>query len=104
MSGGIAYVWDPIDALKINCNTQTVDLDPVEDAADIAELIAIITEHHACTGSTVAAHVLENFDTLLPQFVKVMPTDYKRVLAEQKRHNQNVADPRPEAELETVNG
>jgi glutamate synthase (NADPH/NADH) large chain len=104
MSGGIAYVWDPTESLKINCNTQTVDLDPVDDEADIAELTAIITEHQACTDSTVAAHVLENLDTLLPQFVKVMPTDYKRVLAEQKRNDQNVADPRPEAELETVNG
>ena len=42
----------------------------------------------AATGSAVAAEILDNWSTVLGQFVKVMPTDYKRVLAERKQCEQ----------------
>jgi glutamate synthase (NADPH) large chain len=45
----------------------------------------LIARHHQYTGSMVAARVLDNWDDCLQQFVKVMPTDYKRVLEERKR-------------------
>jgi len=32
--------------------------------------------------------LLENWDASLPQFVKVMPTDYKRVLEERMRRGK----------------
>jgi glutamate synthase (NADPH) large chain len=84
MSGGIAYVWDPNDAFLVNCNMGMVELEKVESDDDAAELREMIEKHRELTGSTVANHVLANWDDLLPQFVKVMPTDYKRVLEEQK--------------------
>jgi glutamate synthase domain-containing protein 3 len=71
---------------------EMVELESVEDAEDIAELQSLIEEHAERTGSTVAEEVLENWDMTLGQFVKVMPTDYKRVLEErQQREKELVA-------------
>jgi glutamate synthase (NADPH/NADH) large chain len=85
MSGGIAYVWDPNEKLLSNCNLGMVELDKVETDEDADELRELIELHQNYTGSTLAAGILERWDECLPQFVKVMPTDYKRVLMEQKK-------------------
>ncbi|REJ69658.1 MAG: glutamate synthase large subunit [Planctomycetota bacterium] len=85
MSGGVAYIWDPRDEFLINCNLGMVELEKVEAADDIVELQGLIEKHRKYTDSTVAADVLARWDEVLPQFVKVMPTDYKRVLAERAR-------------------
>jgi glutamate synthase (NADPH/NADH) large chain len=85
MSGGIAYVWDPDDVFPGNCNLGMVELEKVESDHDMAELRELIETHRTMTESTVAARVLEHWNTCLPQFVKVMPTDYKRVLKERRK-------------------
>ena len=89
MSGGIAYVWDPQDAFSRQCNMEMVELetlsaDEADQAEDIAELKALIEKHHHYTGSPVARRVLDNWAQSLKEFVKVMPTDYKRVLEERR--------------------
>jgi glutamate synthase (NADPH/NADH) large chain len=61
-----------------------VELEAVEADEDVEELRSLIEMHQNSTGSTVAADVLDRWDETLPQFVKVMPTDYKRVLTENK--------------------
>src|SRR5262249_22327374 len=63
------------------CNTELVGFDPLE-APDVATIRALVEEHLERTGSPVAARVLAGWDELLPRFVKVMPHDYKRALAE----------------------
>ena len=88
MSGGVAYVWDKDKDLAKQCNTETFELEAVTDAADIAELKALISRHLEYTESTVAAQILADWDTALAQFVKVMPTDYKRVLNERAKRIQ----------------
>jgi glutamate synthase (NADPH/NADH) large chain len=90
MSGGIAYVWDVNGDFKSKCNLGTVDLETVEEDEDIAELREMIELHKEYTGSTVAAAILDDWPNSLKQFVKVMPTDYKRVLAERKRHDEEM--------------
>jgi len=90
MSGGIAYVWDRDGDFASLCNFGTFELEAVEAPGDIEELRTLIENHRTYTGSTVAAHVLDNWKTELPRFVKVMPTDFKRVLEEMAREN-NVA-------------
>ncbi|MFO7288233.1 MAG: glutamate synthase large subunit, partial [Gammaproteobacteria bacterium] len=90
MSGGIAYVWDPRGDFESRCNLGTVGLEAVEEDEDIAELRELIELHHEYTGSTVAARILDAWPRVLGEFVKVMPTDYKRVLAERKRHDEEV--------------
>jgi glutamate synthase domain-containing protein 3 len=89
------------------CNLGMVDLEKVETAADIAELRNLIELHHAHTGSDVAARALAQWGKTLPQFVKVMPTDYKRVLEERARQqtietHDNDADDRAVATAQEV--
>jgi len=90
MSGGVAYIWDYNGDFASKCNMGMVELDPVEDEEDIAELRELIELHHKFTGSSVAAEVLDGWPDVLKQFVKVMPTDYKRVLQERKRHDEEM--------------
>ncbi len=84
MSGGIAYVLDEEEDFITRCNLEMVALEKVETDEDITELRTLIEKHLEHTGSTAAAQVLEQWEATLPKFVKVMPTDYKRVLEEQK--------------------
>jgi glutamate synthase (NADPH/NADH) large chain len=84
MSGGTAYVWDPGCTFPANCNPQMVDLEALEADEDIAELKELIENHRRFTGSTVAHQLLANWQRSLGEFVKVMPTDYKRVLEARK--------------------
>ena len=86
MSGGIAYVWDPKREFPMNCNLGMVELERVEDGDEVGELLEMIEKHLEYTGSPVAAKILDNWSEMLPEFVKVMPTDYKRVLSERKTH------------------
>ena len=89
MSGGIAYVWDPEGNLLANCNLELVELENVIQAEDVLELRELIERHRELTGSRVAATLLERWDEAVPEFVKVMPTDYKRVLLEQSGAKRN---------------
>jgi len=82
MSGGIAYIYDPAKAFGPRCNTEMVQLEAVDTAEEAATLRSYIEAHHAKTNSSVAASLLDNFDDSLADFVKVMPTDYKRMLAQ----------------------
>jgi glutamate synthase domain-containing protein 2/glutamate synthase domain-containing protein 1/glutamate synthase domain-containing protein 3 len=83
MSGGVAYVLDEHGDFAERCNMGMVGFE-APSAEDAGELRELISEHAERTGSPVAARVLEDFDGLLGRgaFVKVMPHDYKRVLAE----------------------
>lgn len=84
MSGGVAYVLDEDGEFPIRCNLGTVELEKVVAEEDISELKGLIERHLQFTQSAVAKRVLDNWDATLPRFVKVMPTDYKRVLEEMK--------------------
>jgi glutamate synthase (NADPH/NADH) large chain len=84
MSGGIAYVYDVQGKFAAMCNKEMVELDPL-DEHDAAELQAMVQKHFDYTGSTVAQFVLKDFENQLQHFVKVFPTDYKRVLMQKKQ-------------------
>jgi glutamate synthase domain-containing protein 2/glutamate synthase domain-containing protein 1/glutamate synthase domain-containing protein 3 len=83
MSGGVAYVLDERREFAERCNMGMVGFE-APSPQDAEELRALIEEHGRRTGSPVAEHVLAGFEELLARgaFVKVMPHDYKRVLAE----------------------
>ena len=82
MSGGEAYVLDERGLFKGLCNTGMVDLEDVEAKEDVTALRSLIDEHYRYTGSANAERVLATWNEMLRKFVKVMPRDYKRVLAE----------------------
>ena len=83
MSGGIAYVLDMRHDFAQNVNMEMVELSGVTDPHEIAFVRGLIEDHHHYTGSSLAARILVDFNRALPRFVKVLPTDYKRVLAEE---------------------
>ena len=110
MSGGIAYVLDEDGTFANRCNLAMVDLEPVPEEDDLMEsehhgggdiehhgrvdvskdmtrhdderLRQLIENHKQYTGSARATDILENWDEYRPKFVKVMPTEYRRALAE----------------------
>ena len=110
MSGGIAYVLDEDGTFVNRCNLAMVELEPVPKEDDLMEsehhhggdlehhgrvdvskdmtrydedrLRQLIENHFKYTGSSRAATILDNWSEYRPKFVKVMPTDYRRALAE----------------------
>ena len=80
MSGGIAYVYDPTSSFSKHCNTDMVELERVEERDDADALKTLIDKHAIYTGSSVANALLDDWVQSISAFVKVMPTDYKRVL------------------------
>ncbi|MEE4206861.1 MAG: glutamate synthase large subunit [Erythrobacter sp.] len=107
MSGGLAYVYDPEGTFSKLVNHAQVDLVPVGAEPDLeeglgrpsqrarsvhdfgmgdmlrhdAERLRILVERHQLhTGSAVAGELLADWDKALKNFVKVMPSDYKRAL------------------------
>jgi glutamate synthase (NADPH/NADH) large chain len=110
MSGGIAYVLDESGEFPKRCNLSMVELEPVAAEEEVMQrylhsggdlaghgrvdvmgdmsrhdaerLHQLISNHARYTGSTRARHILENWETFLPKFRKVMPVEYRRALAE----------------------
>ena len=81
MSGGVAYVLDERNTFRRRCNTGMVGLEALEKEEDIESVRDLLKRHHELTGSTVARRVLDNWRLAQAHFVKVMPTDYKKVVA-----------------------
>ena len=108
MSGGVAYVFDEDGSFAGRCNMAQVALEPVEEEfaarkgteegddleshgrvdvrhlglADEAILKGLIEKHAQYTGSATAKRVLEHWSSYRAKFVKVMPHEYRRALAE----------------------
>lgn len=110
MSGGIAYVLDENGGFEDRCNMAQVELEPIpaEDDAleslehmggdmetkgrvdvshdmtryDAIRLKQLIEKHLEYTDSDVARRILDNWNEMLPKFVKVMPVEYRRALME----------------------
>jgi glutamate synthase (ferredoxin) len=85
MSGGMAFVFDPLAAFPRRCNREMVDLEPLDDLEDLELVRRLVTAHVQYTGSGLGARVLANWDENVGRFVKVMPRDYKRVLQAEAR-------------------
>jgi glutamate synthase domain-containing protein 3 len=82
MSGGIAYVYDKDRRFEGRCNLELVDLEAL-GPEDVIEVQDLIKEHVARTGSMVGRNLLASWDRgARDRFVKVMPRDYARALAE----------------------
>jgi glutamate synthase (NADPH/NADH) large chain len=83
MSGGIAFVYDPDGDFQTRCNLQMVELDKLEEPEDLDLVRGLIERHREYTGSEVAKRMLSEWPAIAAHFVKVMPTDYKRAIAQQ---------------------
>ena len=103
MSGGIAYVLDKNQDFKIRCNLEMVELEAMDDDEDVKTVTGMLGKHVQYTQSTVAKQILDNWNDYRTRFVKVMPSDYKRVLNAIKTARENGMD-EDEAIMEAAHG
>ena len=101
MSGGSAFVFDEAGDFTQRCNLEMVDLEPLREPEDLDLVRDLLIQHAGYTGSTVAARLLGDWEWSSSKFVKVMPVDYRRVLAEQKKQ---AAAEAARAETELIRG
>ncbi len=107
MSGGVAYVWDPEGDLRTRVNMAMVEFESVvthdeqaslgkteiwhsiqrgaERETDEAILRRLVENHFRTTGSYRAREILGDWEASRGKFVKIMPTEYRRALAEMWR-------------------
>ncbi len=85
MSGGIAYILDQNDNLKHRINPEMVDLESFTEEEESNEVKAMVENYVKYTNSEGGAKILEDWENLKSKFIKVMPKDYKRVLAGKSR-------------------
>jgi glutamate synthase domain-containing protein 3 len=82
MSGGVAYVWDIDSKFKQRVNTDNgkVLIESLTDREDIDTLLALIESHYAYTHSARSREILDAWETTLPQFVKIISSEYKEMI------------------------
>jgi glutamate synthase domain-containing protein 2/glutamate synthase domain-containing protein 1/glutamate synthase domain-containing protein 3 len=80
MSGGVAYVYDADGDFAGHCNMSMVELDPMEER-DFTTVKDLIHRHNEYTESRVAWRILSGWKETARHFVKVMPVEYRKVLA-----------------------
>jgi glutamate synthase domain-containing protein 3 len=82
MSGGVAYVLDEDGTFAGRCNKGMVALEPLDDH-DVATVRTLIQRHFDYTHSQVAWRLLAGWRETVKQLVRVMPVEYRSVLAKQ---------------------
>ncbi|HKQ30013.1 MAG TPA: glutamate synthase large subunit, partial [Burkholderiales bacterium] len=102
MSGGLAFVLDNDGDFKRHCNMEMIELEVLvgEDADEVREMLK---RHVRYTNSAVAQKLLDNWKTASTKFVKVIPKDYKRVLAAIVKARQ-AGIPEEQAVMEAAHG
>jgi glutamate synthase (NADPH/NADH) large chain/glutamate synthase (ferredoxin) len=104
MSGGIAYVYDEDGEFASRVNPAMRDQLEEPDGDDRVQLQGLIREHLERTDSALARRILDEWDDASNRFVKVFPTDYKRVLAEREAARSEAGAARPPVALAAEKG
>ena len=92
MSGGIAYVLDREHTLYLRMNKTMASLQEVTERYDIEELESILKDYVKETGSEYATEILNNFEAYLPDFKKVVPEDYQKMLRAISKYEEQGID------------
>jgi glutamate synthase (NADPH) large chain len=92
MSGGVAYVLDESGeggaaggGFERVCNKEMVQLFPLTDPREVAEVKLLLERHVEYTASTRARALLDDWQTTVGRFIRVVPNDYRRVVEAQAR-------------------
>jgi glutamate synthase (NADPH/NADH) large chain len=102
MSGGLAFVLDTKGDFERRCNLGMVELETL--SADDVELVREMLERHVhYTSSTQAQRLLSRWKASQTKFTKVMPKDYKQVLAAIRRARETGV-PEDQAVMEAAHG
>ena len=79
MSGGLAWVWDPVGTFAPLCNRGGIDIETGSEA-ELDQIRELVRRHQHYTQSALAARLLADWDAERQAFRKVVPTEYRRVL------------------------
>ena len=93
MSGGIAYVLDFDGEFRRRCNLEMVELEPLVEPDDLETVRRLLGRHVRYTNSGRAVRVLADWQDESARFVKIIPRDYKRVLAAEARARAEHREP-----------
>ena len=85
MSGGVAYVYDPEGEFETKANTGMVSLSDTLEESDRRMLKRLVANHAAYTDSDRAARLLDEWNDVVGDFVRVMPDAYAEVIEERAR-------------------
>ncbi|ASK63824.1 glutamate synthase large subunit [Virgibacillus phasianinus] len=81
MSGGNAYVLaEDLASFNKLCNKELVEIEPLIDLDEIAQVKQMVQHHVQYTESQKGAYVLTNWEEQVKRFVKVTPKDYRVML------------------------
>jgi len=75
MTGGLAYVYDPTDALPGRYNPQLIALRRVQRSEHEKQLRSLLHRHYQLTGSPRAKELLDNWEEELSNFWLVLPKE-----------------------------
>lgn len=83
MSGGVAFVYDPLKTLDSRVNHDMVELMEPTDA-ELEEVRALIQEHVERTKSPRGIKLLYQYEDIRRDFVKVISPEYRAVIERQR--------------------
>jgi glutamate synthase (NADPH/NADH) large chain len=81
MSGGLAYVYDEDGGFAGRCNKAMIEIEPLGEGDEAEQVRHLVSEHVAHTRSAKGQRLLASWEQVRSKFVKVVPTEYKKVLA-----------------------
>ncbi len=87
MSGGIAYIYDPNNEARHYLNMEMILVEELDESDDDM-LRGHVRSHFKYTGSTAALKILQNWKVDKSNFIKIMPEEYKRVLADMAKKSE----------------
>ena len=79
MSGGIAYILNENEDIYEQVNQDMVTIEKV-NLKDLLKIKEILTKHLGATSSKKASMLLESFDTIKNQFIKIVPKEISKLL------------------------
>ena len=89
MSGGIAYVYDKNSTFKDNFNSELADINDVKiNSKDEKDLKELIKKHQSYTKSSRAKYIIDNWDSEIKSFKKIIPRDYAKILNKLEKSNK----------------
>ncbi len=89
MSGGIAYVYDEDRKFTDRCNTDMVEIDEVKEE-DRDTIYYLLRKHYQYTKSQKAKKIIDNINSELKRFFRVVPLEYKRILESAKAEEKTI--------------
>ncbi|MDZ4693684.1 MAG: glutamate synthase large subunit [Deltaproteobacteria bacterium] len=98
MSGGIAYILDESRDFASRCNMEMVAVEPLSGAEEIELVQGMLARHVKYTQSERAKTILAGWQEWKKLFVRVIPHDYRNMLAAQAEMRKLGLSPE-EAEL-----